>query len=63
MPEPLNGVKSSEKAEMRSTLIVPEPIILPETFQLAAVMPAGWTNGVWKVTTEESKVKSPWNPT
>ena len=40
VPEPFNGVKSSEKAETRSTLIVPEPIMLAETFQLFAVKPA-----------------------
>ncbi len=63
VPEPLSGVKSSEKADTRSTLIVPEPRMLAETFQLLAVSPAAWTNGVWKVTTVVSKVKSPWNPT
>ena len=63
VPLPLNGVKSSEKAETRRTLIGPAPIMLPETFQFEAVRPAGWVNGVWKVMTVESKLKSPWNPT
>ena len=34
-----------------------------ETFQLLAVSPAAATNGAEKVTTVESKVKSPWKPT
>jgi hypothetical protein len=63
VPDPLSGVKSSENAETRSTLIGPEPRMLADTFQLLAVSPAAWTNGVWKVTMVESKVKSPWNPT
>jgi hypothetical protein len=36
---------------------------LPDTFQLLAVSPALETGGFWKVTTVESNVKSPWNPT
>jgi len=65
VPEPDNGVKSFEKAEMRSVLVVPGPVLrtLPDTFQLLAVSPALETGGLWKVITEESKVKSPWNPT
>ena len=63
MPDPFSGVKSSEKAETRRTLIVPAPIMLAETFQLLAVSPADDTNGAEKVMTDESKVKSPWKPT
>src|SRR5207244_2214006 len=33
------------------------------TFQLLAVNPAPEAGVPWKVTTEESKVKSPWKPT
>ena len=63
VPEPESGVKSFEKAEMRSVLIGPPPgITLPDTFQLVAVSPALETGGLWKVTTVSSKVKSPWNP-
>src|SRR5436305_10023162 len=41
VPEPESGVKSFEKAEMRSVLIGPPPgRILPDTFQLVAVSPA-----------------------
>src|SRR5204863_905437 len=42
VPEPESGVKSFEKAEMRSVLVVPGPLLrtLPETFQLLAVSPA-----------------------
>ena len=63
VPEPESGVKSFEKAETRSVLIVPLPRTLPETFQLVPVSPAADTGGFWNVTTDESKVKSPWNPT
>jgi hypothetical protein len=64
-PDPFSGVKSSEKAEMRRILAVgPVPFrMFAETFQLLAVSPAGATNGDEKVTTVESKVKSPWKPT
>jgi hypothetical protein len=65
VPVPDNGVDPSlEKAEMRSVFTVPGPLFstLPETFQLFAVSPAGATGGLWKFTTLESKVKSPWNP-
>ena len=63
VPEPESGVKSFEKAEMRSVLIGPPPgITFPDTFQLLAVSPVLDTGGVWKVTTVSSKVKSPWNP-
>src|ERR1700730_8564496 len=63
VPEPESGVKSFEKADTRRVLIVPAPKTLPVTFQLVAVSPAPDTGVLWKVTTDESKVKSPWNPT
>jgi hypothetical protein len=63
VPEPDNGVKSVEKADIRSVLIVPVPITFAETFQLVEVSPAAETGVAWKVITDESKVKSPWNPT
>ena len=50
-----------EKAEIRSVLIVPAPKTLPVTFQLVPVRPEAEIGGFWKVTIEESKVKSPWN--
>ena len=61
VPEPERGVNPSlEKAEIRTVLIAPLPgMTLPETFQLFEVRPAGETGGTWKVTTVESKVKSP----
>src|SRR5436190_4360786 len=63
VPEPASGVKSFEKADMRSVLIGPPPgITFPDTFQLLAVSPATETWLLWKVTTVSSKVKSPWNP-
>ena len=63
VPEPASGVKSFEKADMRSVLIGPPPgTTLPDTFQLVAVSPVLDTGGLWKVTTVSSKVKSPWNP-
>ena len=59
VPDPLSGVKSSEKADTRSTLVGPVPgRILPETFQLLEVSPAGATNGEEKVRTVSSKEKS-----
>jgi hypothetical protein len=67
VPEPDSGVTPSfEKAPMRRILRVPgvgpgPGRTLPETFQLPPVSPAPDTGGFWKVTTEESKVKSPWN--
>ena len=65
VPDPLSGVKSFEKAEMRRVLIVPGPVLrmFAETFQLPAVSPAFCNCGVAKLTTAESKVKSPWKPT
>ena len=41
VPEPDSGVKSFEKADIRSVLVVPGPELrtLPETFQLLAVNP------------------------
>src|SRR5438477_9590100 len=63
VPEPESGVKSFEKADMRSVRIGPPPgIMFPDTFQLAAVSPVPDTGVPWKVTTVSSKVKSPWNP-
>src|SRR5256885_3340644 len=63
VPEPASGVKSFEKADIRSVLIGPPPgITLPVTFQLLAVSPALETGTLWNVITDESKVKSPWNP-
>lgn len=61
IPEPDSGVKSFEKADTRSVLIVPGPVlrIFEETFQLVAVSPARCTCGVVKLTIAESKVKSP----
>src|SRR5438445_581957 len=64
VPESDSGVESFEKAAMRSVLIGPAPgRTLPDTFQFVAVSPALDTGVLWKVTTDESKVKSPWNPT
>src|SRR5437762_11434106 len=63
VPEPESGVKSFEKADMRSVRIGPPPgRMLPDTFQFDAVRPVLETGGLWKVTTVSSKVKSPWNP-
>jgi hypothetical protein len=67
VPIPFNGVKSLEKADMRRVFIVPGPLpkTLPDTFQLTAVSPAGCVGPgetVRKVSTAESKVKSPWKP-
>jgi hypothetical protein len=65
VPEPSNGVKSFEKAEIRRALVVPGPMfrMLEETFQLLAVRPAPEVPTLWKLTTAESNLKSPWNPT
>ena len=64
IPEPDIGMKSLAKAEIRNVLIGPAPgKTFPDTFQLPAVIPALDTGGLWNVTTVESKVKSPWNPT
>ena len=64
VPDPESGVKSFEKADMRSVLIGPVPgRTFPDTFQLPPVSPAFCTGSLWKVTTLSSKVKSPWNPT
>ena len=67
VPIPLSGVMSNEKAEIRRVFIVPGPLLitLPDTFQSTAVSPAacvGPGETVRKVTTAESKVKSPWKP-
>src|SRR5207237_10419142 len=59
VPEPASGVKSFEKADMRSVLIGPPPgRMFPDTFQLLTESPALERGVLWKVTTEESKVKS-----
>ena len=68
VPIPLSGVKSFEKAEMRSVFIVPGPLLrtFPDTFQLTPVSPnpcVGPGEVVRKVHTAESKRKSPWKPT
>src|SRR5437868_2176440 len=63
VPDPESGVDVVENAEMRSVLIVPAPRTLPLTFQFVAVNPAVDAGVAWKVTTDESNVKSPWNPT
>src|SRR5438132_5176550 len=63
VPDPERGVEVVEKAEIRNVLIVLAPVTFPLTFQLVAVNPAGDAGVPWKVTTEESKVKSPWKPT
>lgn len=60
VPEPESGVKSLEKADIRSVLMGPAPgRTFPDTFQLPPVSPAFATGGFWKVTTVSSKVKSP----
>src|SRR5205807_5572655 len=59
VPEPDSGVPDIEKAEMRSVL---PPIMAALTLQLDAVRPAGDAGVAWKVTTDGSKVKSPWKP-
>ena len=65
VPDPLSGVKSSEKAERRNVLIGPGPgRMLAETFQFPPpVSPAACINGAEKAITLWSKVKSPWKPT
>ena len=65
VPDPLSGVKSSEKADMRKVLIGPGPgRMFAVTFQFPPpVSPAACTKGAGKVTTVSSKVKSPWKPT
>ena len=63
-PDPFSGVKSFEKADMRRVLVVPGPLLrtLLDTFQLTPVSPnacVGPGETVRKVTTAESKRKSP----
>jgi hypothetical protein len=61
VPDPDNGVKSFEMAEIRSVLMGPVPgRTAADTFQLPPVSPACCTGGFEKVTTVSSKVKSPW---
>jgi hypothetical protein len=65
VPEPFNGVTPSfDKAETRRVFSVPGPLLImfPATVQLLALSPAGATGGLAKLTTAESKVKSPWKP-
>ena len=63
-PEPLSGVKSSEKADIRNVFTVPGPVLImfALTLKLVPVRPAGWAHGDEKLTTDESKVKSAWKP-
>src|SRR5438128_5530257 len=66
VPDPFSGTNVPINAEMRRVLVVPGPVLrmLEETFQYGSlVTPALCTCGVAKVTTAESKVKSPWKPT
>ena len=66
VPEPLRAVMPSvAKAEIRSVLIDPGPILrtLAEMVQVDAVSPAASTKGGEKLTTDESNMKSPWKPT
>ena len=64
VPDPESGVKSFEKADMRSVLSGPAPgRTFPDTFQLPPVSPACCAGGFAKVTIVSSKVKSPWKPT
>ena len=64
VPDPLSGVKSGEKADMRNVLIGPGPgRMFAVTFQFPPpVSPAVATNGAGKVITVSLKVKSPWKP-
>ena len=64
VPEPFSGVMSFEKACMRRVLIVPGPLLImaPATVQSVEVSPAAATGGLAKLTTAESKVKSPRKP-
>ena len=65
VPEPFSGTKVLEKADIRRVLIVLEVArMFAETFQFGSlVSPALWARVVSKVTTVESKLKSPWKPT
>ena len=58
VPDPFSGMKP--EAEMCRVLVVPVPMMLAETLQLLEVSPAGRTYGLWKMTTDDLKVKSPW---
>src|SRR5438045_5411379 len=60
VPDPDNGVKSFERADIRSVRIGPGPDrTAPATFQFPPVNPACCIGGLEKVTTVSSKVKSP----
>ena len=64
VPEPWSGVVwLSELATMRNVLVLLVPITFPLTVQSLAVSPANWTGISWKLITDESKTRSPWNPT
>ena len=61
VPDPDRGVKSFDKADMRSVLIGPVPgRMAAARFQLPPVSPACCTGGFAKVTIVSSKVKSAW---
>ena len=63
VPDPLSTLLPVAKADMRRVLIVPAPLTFPDTFHWVAVSPAGCTGWLRsKLTTDESKVKSPWKP-
>ena len=65
VPDPLSGVTPSfTKAEMRRVLLVPGPVLrmLAATVHPVPVRPVALTNGDEKLTTAESKIKSPWKP-
>jgi hypothetical protein len=60
VPDPDNGVASLEEAVIRNVRVGPPPArTVPVTVQLPPVRPAFEAAGLWKVMTEESKVKSP----
>lgn len=60
VPDPVRGVKLCEMPDRRRVLIGPGPGRMPaERFQPLAVSPAAWIAVAAKVTTDESKVKSP----
>ena len=64
VPGPDSGViPSFTNAETRKIRIGPEPgKTFPETVHPVAVNPAPTTGGLEKLTTVESKEKSPWKP-
>jgi hypothetical protein len=65
VPDPFSGVMPSfTKPKTRRVLSVPGPLLrmFPATVQPLAVSPAPCTGGDEKLTTAESKTKSPWKP-